>query len=470
VIGREILNTAQENPTGAAIIDSQRTWTYSDLARAASSIASSLPPLSEESVGIWCKDVPTFVAALVATDSRSVRSVLFSAALSSDQVIGASASLRLRRVLTDTPSESRGAATEFRLLQIEPSDSSQALSASEHSSSQVILFTSGTSGVPKPAVHTWRSLSAGISQDEKYAGRKWLLAYDPTSFAGTQVWLQALLTNGAVCVPPLYNYSAIVRFLVEHQIDFASATPTFWRMLLHAASPQDFALTSLAQITLGGEAVDQTLLDALRRVFPTARITHIYASTEMGSCFAVHDGLAGFPLEFLDDPKRSCELRISNSGELEIRSRRSMLGYLDRATGETIASAAPTHSGTQWFATGDLVDRRDNRVYFIGRKSETINVGGAKVYPLQVEECIRSVEGVETVYVHGIASSLTGQLVCAEVLAAADFDENSLRRNILETCRARLSRQQIPAVIKFRDRLAINSSAKIVRNEVACDR
>jgi acyl-CoA synthetase (AMP-forming)/AMP-acid ligase II len=468
LIAHEILRIAQQTPTAESIIDSRRRWTYADLASSAQSLAARLHDSGDRKFGVWCNDVPTLVAMLVASDLSGVQAVLFSAGLTVAQVTISAAALGLDCVLADSEFNiaDQNGAVPFRRIELEQlKKSTIAVSASEAISS-VVLFTSGTSSKPKPALHTWESLAAGITREEKYAGRKWLLAYDPTSFAGIQVWLHALLTGGSVCVAPTNDYAATVKLLVNERIEFASATPTFWRMLLHAALTVDLGNTALVQITLGGEAVDQVLLDELRKAFPNTRITHIYASTEMGSCFAVHDGLAGFPSALLDDRIRPCQMRVSDSGELEIRSRRSMLGYLDNAAENSNSKTDGGFEDKPWFATGDLVERRGDRFHFIGRKTETINIGGAKVYPLQVEECIRTVDGVDAVRVYGIPSSITGQLVCAEVQAGTNVDQEVLRRSILSQCRDRLARQQIPAVIKFNEHLAVNGTGKLLRNEV----
>jgi acyl-CoA synthetase (AMP-forming)/AMP-acid ligase II len=468
LIAHEILQIAQQTTTAESIIDSRRRWTYADLASSAESFAAKLRDSGERRFGVWCNDVSTLVATLVAADLLGTQAVLFSAGLAAARVTKSAAALALDCVLTDSEikdAEQNGAVPFLRIELEELKKSTIAVSASE-SKSSVVLFTSGTSSKPKPALHTWESLSAGITREEKYSGRKWLLAYDPTSFAGIQVWLQALLTGGCVYVAPANDYAATIHALISERIEFASATPTFWRMLLHAASKEDLGNAALVQITLGGEAVDQVLLDELRKAFPNTRITHIYASTEMGSCFAVHDGLAGFPSALLDDRTRPCQMRVSDSGELEIRSRRSMLGYLDNAAESSNSKTDGGFEDKPWFATGDLVERRGNRFYFIGRKSETINIGGAKVYPLQVEECIRTVDGVDAVRVYGIPSSITGQLVCAEVQAGTNVDQEVLRHNILSQCRDRLARQQIPAMIKFNEHLAVNGSGKLLRNEV----
>ena len=335
----------------------------------------------------------------------------------------------------------------------------------EENVSRLILFTSGTSGRPKPAVHTWQSLAAGINRDSKYHRRRWFSAYDPTSYAGLQGWLQALLTAGSWCVPPSNDPTAVAELFEQEQVEFASATPSFWRLFLLGAGHNDGKDLALVQITLGGEAVDQDLLDRLHAAFPHARLTHIYASTEMGVCFSVRDGKAGFPADYLSDRSLPCQLRIASDGELEIRSKRAMLGYF---TEPDDARRVDTQTATPdpWFATGDLVERRGDRVYFVGRKSETINVGGRKVYPADVEQLIRAVPGVRQVRVFGMPSSITGQIVSAEVEPMADVDRADLQRRIFDACRQHLARHQLPRSIAFCGPLQLNASGKLPRAEV----
>ncbi|MEK8106867.1 hypothetical protein NKG94_20210 [Micromonospora sp. M12] len=83
------------------------------------------------------------------------------------------------------------------------------------------------------------------------------------------------------------------------RVDAASGTPTFWRRTLYRDADA-LARVPLRQITLGGEPVDQAILDQLREVFPSARISWIYASSEVGASIVVHDGRAGFPVDWLD--------------------------------------------------------------------------------------------------------------------------------------------------------------------------
>lgn len=321
---------------------------------------------------------------------------------------------------------------------------------------RVVLFTSGTSGAPKPVVHSWRTLAAAVREEPALRGRRWFASYHPTAFAGLQVLAQAWGTGGALVTSGLRDPHALLATLAAARVEVACGTPTFWRMLLAGARGADAPRPALRRITLGGEAVDDGLLDALRDAFPGVKLTHIYASTEMGACITVRDGRAGFPAELLDggadggaDGAPHLEVR---DGELWIRSPRAMRGYLDGA-------AAP-----EWFATGDLVELRDGRVQFVGRRSETINVGGSKVLPARVEAVIRSVEGVADAHVRGAKSSMVGEVVAATVVPMPGFERAAVRTAILVACRSRLARHEVPAMVTFADALATTASGKVARH------
>ena len=103
-------------------------------------------------------------------------------------------------------------------------------------------------------------------------------------------------------------------------------------------------------------------------------------------------------------------LRIEEK-ELQIRSTNSMRMYDPYSSQKDTAS--------DWFATGDLVEIKDDRVYFAGRKSDMINVAGSKVYPVEVERVIRVIPGVADVRVFGKRSSIAGELVACELFRAS---------------------------------------------------
>jgi len=225
-----------------------------------------------------------------------------------------------------------------------------------------------------------------------------------------------------------------------HAVTHASATPTFWRFLLAELAAGDEPAPVLEQVTLGGEAVPGALLAELRRVFPAARISQIYAANESGSVRSVRDERNGLPLSALaDEPHADVALKIV-ADELWVRSRIGMLGYY----GEDPVDP------DEWRPTGDLVEVVNGRVYFRGRRSEIINVGGTKVHPLPIEERISGVQGVRAVRVYGRRNALTGSIVAAEVVADERADREDLADRIRAAC-AQLPDAARPRSIRFVD-------------------
>jgi acyl-CoA synthetase (AMP-forming)/AMP-acid ligase II len=103
-----------------------------------------------------------------------------------------------------------------------------------------------------------------------------------------------------------------------------------------------------------------------------------------------------------------------------------------------------------WRPTGDLVEVRGDRIHFVGRTSEVINVGGVKVHPLPVEDVVSAVEGVELAHVYGRANPVSGEIVAVDVVARPGADEESLEDAIRAACAA-LPQAARPRRIRFVD-------------------
>jgi acyl-CoA synthetase (AMP-forming)/AMP-acid ligase II len=211
------------------------------------------------------------------------------------------------------------------------------------------------------------------------------------------------------------------------------------------------------QITLGGEVVDQMILNSLTRHFPDARLVHIYATTEVGRCFSVTDGLQGFPRKFLDAPSADgVEMRIHDN-ELFVRSKNAMAGY--------DPYSFQKDSSHDWMATGDMVNIIDDRVIFTGRKTDIINVGGNKVHPVEVEQVIRSIPGVCNVRVFGKRSSISGQLVACEIVRDNAVTDAELREAVQLVCQAKLAPYQRPRLINMVEQIELSAAQKMIRRE-----
>lgn len=314
----------------------------------------------------------------------------------------------------------------------------------------VLVLTSGTTGKPKCARHSWRTLGGAVKAREEFAGTRWLVGYPLSHFAALQVVAQVMWSGATLVVPADFSAATALRALTQHVVDFLCATPSYVRQVLIAARAEDLAAMRLRQITLGGEIADGTLLRSLREALPTTQLTHIYASTELGVLITVRDGQEGFEAQLLDGQK----LKLEEGQLFARRTARAMLGYL----------GAAEERADEWVATGDLLEVIEGRAFFRGRLNDVINVGGYKVSPVELERVIREVPGVNEVCVVGHKSSILGAMPKAIVVPAAGVDWAALQDEIVRRCTATLAPYMVPRLFEFTDHIDRSVGQKIVRS------
>lgn len=314
------------------------------------------------------------------------------------------------------------------------------------------ILTSGTTGTPKCARYSWDRLSKAVALNEKFRNCRWMMSYHITNFAGLQVFLQCFLNGGCLILPKNWpsEWSEDLEMIISHHVEYLNCTATYLRKLILCMS--DAEILSVKRVTLGGEVVDQSLIDDLKNKFPAAKAIHIYASTEMGARIEVKDEQAGFPINLINEK----DIRIVDN-EIQLRpSERSMISYLKN-------TSEPQIKPDVWMSTGDLVEVKDGRVFFLGRKDLMINVGGFKVNPTIVEAIIREVPGVEEVLVSGLKNPISGYLVKATLVVRQNVEWEKTKTLILKECKKRLPYYSVPRIFELTDRLVLTSSSKIMR-------
>ncbi len=323
-----------------------------------------------------------------------------------------------------------------------------------------LLFTSGTTGRPKLVVHTLSSLIGPLADGPvAVTDAVWSTFYDIRRYGGLQVLLRALLGGSSLV---LSHAGETVRDFLERLGTTGAThilgTPSHWRRAL--MSP---ALSRLSPryVRLSGEMADQAVLTQLALAFPKAGLTHAYASTEAGVGFEVTDGREGFPAPFVDgdddDKRPGIEIQVVD-GSIRVRSSRGASRYLgDRGM---LAAA------DGFIDTGDMVTRRGDRYYFMGRREGVVNVGGQKVHPEEVEAIISRHPGVRMARVRGRANPITGAIVVADIVVRQSGGEASfagMQQEILASCRAALPAYKVPAMLQEVPFLEIGDSGKLVR-------
>lgn len=309
-----------------------------------------------------------------------------------------------------------------------------------------VLFTSGTTGVPKMVAHTLEGLSGAI-QPGAPTGIIWGTFYDIRRYGGLQILLRALLGQASLILSE--SHEDVADFLARlgaNGVTHLTGTPSHWRRAL--MSPANAAIAP-RYVRLSGEIADQAILDSLKARFPGVPVGHAYASTEAGVGFEVTDGLEGFPASFLDR-EGPVKMKVEN-GTLHIRS--------PRTASEYVGGAALLNDG--WVDTTDMVELRGDRYYFAGRVGGIINVGGLKINPEEVEAVINSHAGVRASRVSGRKSPITGAIVVAEIVAN---DNTTLKDEILALCREKLPAHKVPALLKFVETLELTAGGKLSRH------
>jgi acyl-coenzyme A synthetase/AMP-(fatty) acid ligase len=256
--------------------------------------------------------------------------------------------------------------------------------------------------------------------------------------AGIQVFFQALLNGNSIIRLFGLNTKDIYDEINNNRITHISATPTFYRLLL----PYDDMFTSVERITSGGEKFNEKTFKQLNEIFPNAKITNVYASTEAGTLFASQNDI------FSVRPEYEHLIHIENN-ELLIHS--SLMGSTESNVGE-------------WYNTGDVIEivsKKPLKFRFVNRKSEMINVGGYKVNPLEVEEAILALTDIKNVRVYSKSNSVLGNIICCEVVTNSNQITESSIRTFLQS---KIQEFKIPRIIRFVDELSTTRTGKIKRN------
>ncbi len=310
-----------------------------------------------------------------------------------------------------------------------------------HSSSEITIFTSGTTGQPKKVVHTVSSLTRSVRIGEKYKQHIWAYAYNPTHMAGLQVFFQAFGNLNTLVNVFNKQRCDVYGLIAEHDITHISATPTFYRLLL----PFEREYKSVVRVTLGGEKSDQHLYDSISKIFPSAKINNVYASTEAGSLFAAKGECFMIPEKLRD------KFKVVDD---ELLIHKSLLGKSDTFKFED-----------DYYHSGDLIEWKDKEqglFRFKSRKNELINVGGYKVNPGEVENVLLAINGIRQVIVYGKTNSVLGNILCADIQLEEGTHLSGVE--IKKALHSQLQDFKIPRRIKFVEEMQLTRTGKLKRS------
>jgi acyl-CoA synthetase (AMP-forming)/AMP-acid ligase II len=455
---RSAVSEAADLP-GHVVVDPQASIAWSDLV-GGSVLYGRGDELSGRSVLVTTRDQITMAAALMELDGIARRIVLCPPDLPLEHLPYVIDAAEVDAIVSDRAVLQQGKSRPMYFIPCNRKITPANHNGCSDQQTEWILLTSGTTGLPKLVVHTLSSLTGAVRRSEELNKRiVWSTFYDIRRYGGLQILLRAAQAGASLVLSD--GEESTAQFLARagaYEVTHISGTPSHWRRALMSPS---IHLIAPAYIRISGEIADQGILSQLRSVFPHARIVHAFASTEAGVAFEVHDCKAGFPADVIENTP-GVEMKIQD-GTLRIRSARNANRYL----GENVPNLK---DGDGFVDTGDILELRDGRYYFMGRRGGVINVGGLKVYPEEVEAVINRHPEVQISLVRAKKSPITGALVVADVVlnpdpSSADRDVNAIRDDILLRCRETLSLYKVPAAIHIVPALIVATSGKVLRRD-----
>ncbi len=309
----------------------------------------------------------------------------------------------------------------------------------------LVLFTSGSSGEPKGALHDFSKLLSKFDLARKSLRTINFLLFD--HWGGLNTLFHILSNGGTVVVLENRNPDYVCELIEKHKVELLPTSPTFLNMLILSRAYERRSLESLKLITYGSEPMPENLLSHLNRLFPEIKFQQTYGLIELGVMRSQSENNSSLWVKIGGE---GYETRIVDN-LLEIKSDSAMLGYLN-------APSPFTEDG--WFKTGDAVEVRGDYLKILGRKSELINVGGEKVFPQEVENLIMSIEHVLDVVVYGEKHPFTGNIVCAKVVLDNTVDGKEHIQKIKSYCRQNLEPFKVPVKISVADSPLYSSRLK----------
>lgn len=336
----------------------------------------------------------------------------------------------------------------------------------------VIVWTSGTTGLPKGAWfdHTGLAAAATVSGVLSAPGDRRLMA-SPMAHAAfmTRVWDQVAWGMTVVLSPTPWTADSMLELLVEERITVGQGVPTQWEKLLALPAFDAADLSALRICATGATRVPRELVRRMRRRLPCPVVVR-YAATETPAISGtrpedplevlertVGRGLDGVRVKVVAD-----DLRDAGPGEVgrvAISSPFRMRGYWQD---EEQTAAALTEDG--WLISSDLgrLDPAGNLV-LVGRASEVYIRGGFNVYPLEVENVLSTHPAVHSAAVVGVPAPVIGEVGVAFVVASQPCTAAELQAWCLE----RIADYKVPDRVEFLDELPLNSMMKVEKAELA---
>ena len=351
-----------------------------------------------------------------------------------------------------------------------------ALPAIDDDAAVLLVYTSGTTGLPKGAVHSQAALLANAKASDEAHGFKptdIVLSTLPLFHVGGLCiqTLPALLAGVSVHLQPRFDASAWLTGVSQGELaqrpTLSLLVPATMRAVLDHAQWPSLDLQSLRGIMAGSSTLPEAYLEKFHeRGVPVGQI---YGSTETGPVSVIlkfqdaiqRMGFAGWPHANLELQLRNSEDQVVNqgeTGEVCVRGPNVMRGYwlaTSQAPGEGLKDG--------WFHTGDMgyLDAT-GCMQIVGRNKDMIISGGENIYPAEIENALATFPGLLECAVVGLPDERWGEVPVLALVRAANAEGHKLsERAVKAHLEAKIARFKLPRLVVFREELPKSALGKV---------
>ena len=350
----------------------------------------------------------------------------------------------------------------------------------------VLLFTSGTTGVPKAAVLRHRHLVSYIVSSVEFMSaaeeEAALVCVPPYHIAGIAAALSSVYSGRRVVQLANFSADAWIETARQERITTAFVVPTMLSRIVAALEGEKTAgMAHLQSLSYGGGKMPLAVIEKAMALFPETDFTNAYGLTETSSTITVlgpdeHRAAAaaedeagrrrlvsvglplpGIELEIRDDEGRA--LPVGERGEIHVRGEQVSGEYEDRGS---------TVDANGWFPTRDagFVDD-DGYLFLDGRADDVIVRGGENMSPGEIEDVLVAHDAVADAAVVGLPSEEWGEAVAGVVVAKSGVAGNAaLAEELQSWVKTHMRSSRVPKRLEFWDELPYNETGKLLRRVV----
>lgn len=356
-----------------------------------------------------------------------------------------------------------GDPAQFAQPEIEPEDPA------------VILYTSGTTGRPKGATLTHKSMiSSGQAQRDHTdfgPGNVQISCMPLNHVGGITCAITTCLIGGGECVMlPAYSPEAAIKAIAQYGGTNFGGVPTMWKLMIDHPSFSSYDTSTMREAVIGGSNAEPTLCRQITEAFPGTRLINLYGLSESSGA-----AVLSAATDTLDDvstyigvPIGGVEARIvdvtgkplapGEEGELQLRCDGVAAGYW-----EMPEASAATFGADGWLSTGDMATMTEDRhIALRGRLKEMYVQGGYNVYPVEVENLLTSHPAVAMAAGIGIEDTVLGEVGRYFIVKQDEVTESEL----VDFCKQRLANYKVPREIVFVDEMPTTPSGKIAKAQL----